>query len=150
MVLRQDEHYYVQTDELRFQGKEPLFDICLYVGTLTLSLRGVNALMAMIANANYLLLESDCLEYCKQFVFIYFDLIDEKMSEEQADVMEKLTVLTNAVSAASERLGRQNFWSGFSLRSFLTGTFVQVYLATILGGLTLFSFYKLYTRFFQE
>ena len=150
VVVREDEHYYVQTDELQFHGKEPQFDICLYVGSLTLSLRGINAIMAMIADQNYLLLESDCLEYCKQFVSIYFELIEEEISEEQSDIMEKLTVTTNALSVASERSARRNRSSGFSLRSFLTSSFVQAYLATVLGGATLFLSHKLYTWLFEK
>lgn len=150
VVIRPDEHYYVQTDELQFHGKDPQFDICLYVGSLTLSLRGVNVIMAMIADKNYLLLESDCLEYCKQFVYIYFDLIEEEMSEEQVRLLEKLTVTTSALSAASERSGRQNPKYGFTLRAFLTGSFMQTYLAAVLGGLTLFLFFKLKSYFFPE
>lgn len=147
VVIRQDDHYYVQADEIYLQGKEPQFDICLYVGTLTLSLQALKVIMATIADKNYLLLQSDCLEYCKQFVYIYFDLIEEEINEQQTAVLEKLTVTTNALSAASERSGRQNRSSGFSLRSLLTSSFVQVYLATILGGMTLFGLHKIYTFF---
>lgn len=147
VVIGADDHYYVQADDLHLQGKEPMFDVCLYVGTLTLSLQGLKVIMATIADKNYLLLQSDCLEYCKQFVYIYFDLIEEEINENQTDVLEKLTVTTNALSAASERSGRQNRSSGFSLRSVLTSSFVQVYLATIAGGLTLFGLYKLYGFF---
>ena len=103
VVLQLDNHYYVQADEIHLSGKEPQFDVCLYVGTLTLSLRALKVLMAIIADKNYLLLQSDCLEYCKQFVFIYFDLIEEEVREQQIAVLEKLTVTTNALSAASER-----------------------------------------------
>lgn len=147
VVIRQDEHYYVQADEINLHGKEPQFDFCLYIGTLTLSLQALKVIMAMIADKNYLLLQSDCLEYCKQFVYIYFDLIEKDISEQQTAVLEKLTVTTNALSAASERSGRQNRSSGFSVRSLLTSSFVQVYLATILGGLTLFGLHKIYTFF---
>ena len=140
---------YVQADEIHLSGKEPQFDVCLYVGNLTLSLRAVKVLMAIIADKNYLLLQSDCLEYCKQFVFIYFDLIEEEVSEQQIAVLEKLTVTTNALSAASERSGRQNRSSGFSLRTVITSPFVQVYLATVLGGLTLYGLFKLYTLLSQ-
>lgn len=148
VVMREDEHYYVQADEVHLHGKEPQFDVCLYVGTLTLSLRALKVLMAIIADKNYLLLQSDCLDYCKQFVFIYFDLIEEEIGEQQTAVLEKLTVTTNALSVVSERSGRRNRSSGFSLRSLLTSSFVQVYLSTIFGGLTLFGLYKLYTRLF--
>ena len=148
VVMREDEYYYVQADEVHLHGKEPQFDVCLYVGTLTLSLRALKVLMAIIADKNYLLLQSDCLDYCKQFVFIYFDLIEEEIGEQQTAVLEKLTVTTNALSVVSERSGRRNRSSGFSLRSLLTSSFVQVYLSTIFGGLTLFGLYKLYTRLF--
>lgn len=149
VVLRPDNHYYVQADEIHLSGKEPQFDVCLYVGNLTLSLRAVKVLMAIIADKNYLLLQSDCLEYCKQFVFIYFDLIEEEVSEQQIAVLEKLTVTTNALSAASERSGRQNRSSGFSLRTVITSPFVQVYLAIVLAGLTLYGLFKLYTLLSQ-
>ena len=146
IALREEDHYDVVADDLYLHGKEPQFDICLYVGTLTLSLRELKVIMAMIADKNYLLLQSDCLEYCKQFVYIYFDLIEEEISKEQTAVLEKLTVTTNALSASSERSGRRNRSSGFSLRTFLTSRFVQVYLATLLAGLTLFGAYKFHTR----
>ena len=149
VVLQLDNHYYVQADEIHLSGKEPQFDVCLYVGTLNLSLRALKVLMAIIADKNYLLLQSDCLEYCKQFVVIYFDLIEEEVSEQQIAVLEKLTVTTNALSAASERSGRQNRSSGFSLRTVITSPFVQVYLATVLGGLTLYGLFKLYTLLSQ-
>ncbi|XP_029204167.2 uncharacterized protein LOC114968218 [Acropora millepora] len=146
VVLREDDHFYVVADDLYLHGKEPQFDICLYVGTLTLSFRALKVIMATIADKNYLLLQSDCLEYCKQFVYIYFDLIEEEISKEQTAVLEKLTVTTNALFASSERSGRQNRSSGFSLRTFLTSRFAQVYLATLLAGLTLFGAYKFHTR----
>lgn len=145
VVLLQDDYFYVLADDLKLHGKEPQFDICLYVGTLTLSFRALKVIMAMIADQNYLWFQSDCLEYCKQFVKIYFDLIEEEISNEQTAILEKLTVTTNALSASSERSGRRNRSSGFSLRTFLTGQFVQVYAATVLGGLTLFGAYKLLT-----
>lgn len=50
VVLRPDNHYYVQADEIHLSGKEPQFDVCLYVGNLTLSLRAVKVLMAIIAD----------------------------------------------------------------------------------------------------
>lgn len=150
VVLRSDDHYYVQADEIKLKGKEPQFDICLYIGTLTLSLQALKVIMAMIADKNYLLLQSDCLEYCKQFVCIYFDLIEVEIDERQIAVLEKLTVTTNALSVSSERSGRQNRSSGFSLRSILTSSFVQVYLATVLGGLTLYGFNKLLHLFSQK
>jgi len=103
--------------------------------------------MAIIADKNYLLLESDCLEYCKQFVYIYFDLIETEMTEEQVTLLEKLTVTTNALLQASEQSGRRNRSSGLSLRALLESTFAQVYLASILGGVSLFVLYKIYRYF---
>ncbi|XP_028405832.1 uncharacterized protein LOC114528410 [Dendronephthya gigantea] len=138
VVIREDGRYYVQNDELKFHGKQPEFDVSLYVGTIKLSLRGVRVVMAMIARENYLLLQSDCLGYCKDFVMMYFELIEEELTEDHVKVLEALTVTTNALSAASERSGRQNPTSGWSLRSLLTSTFVQVYIGTVLGGATLF------------
>lgn len=143
VVSDQDNRYYVQPDEIDFTGKEPEFDYCLYIGTLTLSLKGMNVIMAMIADKNYLLLESDCLEYCKHFVYIYFELIETEMTDNHLAILEKLTVTTNALSQVSERSGRRNRSSGFSLRSLLTSTFVQTYAATVLGGFSLFVLYKL-------
>lgn len=49
VVSDQDNRYYVQPDVIDFRGKEPEFDYCLYVATLTLSLKGMNVVMAMIA-----------------------------------------------------------------------------------------------------
>ena len=140
VVLRQDDRYYVETDELNFlgKGKKAEYDICLYVGTLTLSLRGIKVIMAMIARENYLLLQSDCLGYCKDFVMIYFDLIEEEVSPQYVKVLERLTVTTNALSAASERAGRQNPKSGWSLRTVLTSTFAQTYFGIMLAGVTLY------------
>ena len=83
VVLLQDDYFYVLADDLELDGKEPQFDTCLYVGTLTLSFRALKVIMAMIADQNYLLFQSDCLEYCKQFVKIYFDLIEEEISNKQ-------------------------------------------------------------------
>ena len=145
VVLRKDQQYYVQADNLSFLGKEPVFDVCIYVGTLTLSLRAVKATMALIARQNYLLLQSDCLGYCKDFVLMYFDMIEEQMSREQVKILDSLTVMTNALSAASERSGRQNASSGWSLRSFLTSSLVQGYIGTLLGGLTLYLLHKMVT-----
>ena len=142
VVIRPDDRYYVLTDKLNFRGKQPEFDICLYVGTLTMSLRAINVIMAMIAKENYLLLQSDCLGYCKDFVMIYFDMIEEELTPEHLKVLEHLTVTTSALSAASERSGRQNPRSGWSLRSILNSTFVQVYIATVLGGISLYFLYQ--------
>ncbi len=145
VVVGSDDRYYVMPDEINLKlGKKPEFDYCLYIGTLTLSLKGMNVIMAMIAENNYLLLQSDCLEYCKGFVYIYFELIEEDMTSDQLAVLEKLTVTTNALSQISERSGRRNQSSGFSLRSILTGTFMQVYLATVLGGVSLLVIYRLH------
>ena len=137
VVLRQDDRYYVETDELNFLGKKAEYDKSLYVGTLTLSLRGIKVLMAMIAR-HYLLLQSDSLGYCKDFVMIYFDLIEEEVSPEYLKVLERLTVTTNALSAVSERAGRQNPKSGWSLRTVLTSTFAQTYFGIMLAGVTLY------------
>ena len=142
VVIREDCRYYVQNDELNFHGRQPEFDVCLYVGTITLSLRGIRVIMAMIAKENYLLLQSDCLGYCKDFVMIYFDMIEEKLTPDHVKTLEALTVTTNALSAASERSGRQNPTSGWSLRSLLTSTIVQVYIGTVLGGITLFLLHR--------
>ena len=147
VVLGEDSRYYVQPDVINLKGKGAEFDYCLYIGTLTLSLKGLNVLMAIIADKNYLLLESDCLEYCKQFVYIYFDLIETEMTEEQVTLLEKLTVTTNALLQASERSGRRNRSSGLSLRALLESTFTQVYVASILGGVSLFVLYKVYRYF---
>jgi hypothetical protein len=147
VVIRSDNRYYVQTDELNFRGKQPEFDICLYVGTLSLSLRGVKVVMAMIAKQNYLLLQSDCLGYCKDFVMIYFDMIEEELTPEHLNVLEQLTVTTNALSAVSERSGRQNPTSGLSLRSLLTSTIAQVYIGTILGGITLYLLHQAVNKY---
>ena len=102
MVSNQDNRYYVQPDLIDLRGKEPEFDYCLYIGTLTLSLKGMNVTMAMIADKNYLLLESDCLEYCKHFVYMYFELIETEMTDDQLAIQEKLTVTTSALSQVSE------------------------------------------------
>ena len=143
VVSDEDNRYYIVLDVIDFTGKESEFDYCLYIGTLTLSLKGMNVIMAMIADRNYLLLESDCLEYCKHFVYMHFELIETEMTDDQLPVLEKLTVTTSALSQVSERSGRRNRSSGFSLRSLLMSTFVQTYAATFLGGLSLFVLYKL-------
>ncbi len=149
VVLGSDDRYYIQPDQVILRaGKEPDFDFCLYVGTLTLSLKALNVIMAMITEDNYLLLQSDCLEYCKSFVFMYFELIEEELSSDQLAVLEKLTVTTNALSQVSERSGRRHHSSGFSLRSLLTGTFMQAYLATVLGGVSVLALYKLYQHLY--
>lgn len=46
--------------------------------------------MAMITDRNYLLLESDCLKYCKHFVYMYFELIETEMTDDQLAVLEKV------------------------------------------------------------
>ena len=143
MVSNQDDRYNVQPDLIDFRGKEPEFDYFIYIGTLMLSLKGMNVIMAMIADKNDLVLESDCLEYCKHFVYMYFELIETEMTDNQLAILEKLTVTTSALSQVSERSGRRNCSSGFSLRSILTSTFVWAYSATILGGISLFVLYKL-------
>lgn len=149
VVVGSDDRYYIQPDQVVLKpGKEPEFDYCLYIGTLTLSLKALDVIMAMIAEDNYLLLQSDCLEYCKSFVYMYFELIEEEVSPDQLAVLEKLTVTTNALSRVSERSGRKHHSSGFSLRSLLTGTFMQVYLATVLGGVSVLALYKLYQYFY--
>ena len=135
VVSNQDNRYYVKPDVIDIRGKEPEFDYCLYISTLTLSLKGMNVIMAMIADKNYLLLESDCLEYCKHFVYMYFELIETEMTDNQ--------LATSVLSQVSERSGRRNRSSGFSLRSILTSTFLQAYSATVLGGISLFVLYKL-------
>ena len=142
VVIRADDRYYVLADKLNLRGKQPEFDICLYVGTLTMSLQGINVIMAMTAKENYLLLQSDCLGYCKDFVMIYFDMIEEELTPKHVKVLEHLTVTTNALSAASERSGRQNPKSGWSLRSILTSTLVQVYIGAVLGGISLYFIYQ--------
>ena len=147
VVIDDQDRYYVKPDIVNLQGRKPEFDYCLYIGTLTLSLKAMNVIMAMIADKNYLLLQSDCLEYCKHFVCLYFELIDEEMDEEQRQRLEKLTVTTNALSQASERSGRRNPSSGFSLRSFMTSPFVQVYAATIAGGFSLYIMYHIARHF---
>ena len=138
VVLKEDDRYYVEMDELNFLGKKAEHDICLYVGTLTLSLRAIKVIMAMIAQENYLLLQSDCLGYCKDFVLIYFDMIEQEVSPEYLKVLERLTVTTNALSAASERAGRQNPKSGSSLRTVLGSTFAQIYFGIVFAGITLY------------
>ena len=133
-VVVSGDSYAVQPDELFLTaGKRPEFDVCLYVGTLTLSLKGLDVIMAMIADKSYFLLESDCLEYSKNFVYTYFELIEKEMAYEQRATLRKLTVTTNILSQASERSGRQNWLSGFSLRSLLTSTFTQVVFGSLLA-----------------
>jgi hypothetical protein len=144
VVIRSDDRYYVQTDKLTFYGKQPEFDICVYVGTLTLSLLGINVIMAMVANGNYLLLQSDCLGYCKDFVMKYFDMIEEELTPEHLKMLDCLTVTTNPLSAASERSGRQNPTSGWSLRLIITSTLVQVYIGTVLAGISLYLLYRVF------
>lgn len=148
-VVVSGESYAVQPDELFFSaGKEPEFDVCLYIGTLTMSLKGLDVIMAMIADKSYFLLESDCLEYCKNFVYTYFELIEGEMSYEQRATLRKLTVTTNILSQVSERSGRQNWLSGLSLRSLLTSTFSQVLIAGLLSnGILILFLYRFRSRF---
>ena len=146
VIRSEDNCYYVQADTLNFLGKQPEFDISLYVGTLTFSLRGIKVIMAMIAKQKYLLLQSDCLDYCKHFIMIYFDMIEEEMNPDQLKILEHLTVTTNALSAASERSGRQNPTSGWSMRSFLTSPIVQVYIGTVLGGISLYFLHEAFVK----
>ena len=142
MVVSGDS-YAVQPDELFLSaGKRPEFDVCLYIGTLTLSLKGLDVIMAMIADKSYFLLESDCLEYSKNFVFTYFELIEQEMTYEQRATLRKLTVTTNILTQASERSGRQNWLSGFSLRSLLTSTFSQVVFGSLLAHGLAYVFYR--------
>ena len=75
-MIRIANHYYVVPDVIDLSRKEPEFDYCLYIDTLTLSLKGMNVIMTMIADKSYLLLQSDYLEYCKHFVYMYFELIE--------------------------------------------------------------------------
>ena len=135
VVIGDDDRYYVQPDDVRLNAaRPPEFDICLYIGTLTIPERGLDVAMAMIADKSYLMLESDCLGYCKNFVYLYFELIDTEMTYEQKATLRKLTVTTNILSQTTERSGRQHWLSGFSLRSVLTSTFTQVLFATLLGN----------------
>lgn len=123
----QSDRFYVQVDSLVLSS--PVYDTCLYIGTLTVPRRSLDVIMATLAEKTYLLLASDCLEYCKQFVRLYFELIEEEMTSEQRDVIDALTVTTSYVSQASERSGRRNRSSGFSLRSVLTSTFFHTFVA---------------------
>ncbi len=149
VVIGSDDRYYIQPDQVILNpGKEPEFDYCLYIGTLTLSLKALNVILAIIAEENYLLLQSDCLEYCKSFVYMYFELIEEELSPDQLAVLEKLTVTTNALSQASERSGRRHHSSGFSLRSLLYSTFTQTFLGSVLGGVCVLTLYQLYQHFY--
>ena len=135
VVIGDDDRYYVQPDDLFLNAaRPPEFDMCLYIGTLTIPSKGLDVAMAMIADKSYLLLESDCLEYCKNFVYLYFELIETEMTYEQKATLRKLTVTTNILSQTTERSGRQHWLSGLSLRSVLTSTFTQVLIATLLGN----------------
>ena len=147
VVLDEEDKYYVQPDVVNLAGKDPEFDYCLYIGTLTLSLKAMHVVMAMIADKNYLLLQSDCLEYCKNFVYLYFELIETEIDDDQRNRLEKLTVTTHILSQVSERSGRRNPSSGFSLRSLLLSPFVQGYLAVIAGGVSLYFLYHIAKRF---
>ncbi|ESO90953.1 hypothetical protein LOTGIDRAFT_163461 [Lottia gigantea] len=124
--------YMVQADQI--QTSQVDYDICLYIGTLTLPEKSLDVIMAMIADKSYMLLQSDCLEYCKTFVYTYFDLIEEQMDENQTAILEKLTVTTNIVSQISERSGRQKPSSGFSIRSLFHSTFLHGFLGVLFGN----------------
>ena len=134
-IILCDDKYYAQADEVYIkQGKPAEFDICLYIGTITTCLKGLDVIMVMIADKTYLLLETDCLEYCKNFVATYFELIEEEMTYEQKATLRKLTVTNNILSQISERSGRQHWLSGLSLRSMLISPFTQTFLATIIAN----------------
>ena len=133
VVLGDNDRYYVQADEL-FLHKTPEFDICLYIGTLTLPEKGLDVVLATIAEKTYLLLESDCLEYCKSFIYVYFELIEQEMSSQQKATLRKLTVTTNVLSQTTERSGRQNRSSGFSLRSILNNPAVHILAGSLLSS----------------
>ena len=141
LVIRSEDNcYYVQADTLNFRGKHPEFDVSLYIGTHTMSLREIKVIMAIIiARQKCLLLQSDCLDYCKQFVMIYFNMIEEEMSPNQLKVLEDLTVTINTMSKSnvSERNRRQNSTMG----SLFTSQMVLFAVVTVLCG-TLFFFKK--------
>ncbi|KAK6188128.1 hypothetical protein SNE40_004378 [Patella caerulea] len=126
----QTDRYLVQVDTPYITQAK--YDICLYIGTLTISQKALDVIMASIADKTYLLLQSDCLEYCKHFVYLYFELIEEEMDRDQKKLLEKLTVTTSVVSRVGERSSRQHPSSGFSMRSFLTSTFFQVFVGSVL------------------
>lgn len=136
VVYSQDsDSYFVRSDKLTLTS--PKYDVCLYVGTLTISERALDVLMASLADKTYLLLVSDCLEYCKTFVYKYFEMTSNTMDKEQKELLEKLTVMTIFMSQLSEKSGRKYYLSGTVIRSFLTSSPGQIVLASALSSLVM-------------
>ena len=130
-----DDRYYVRTNQLNKDQAE--FDDCLYVGTLHLSLRGIKGIMAMIARENYLLLQTNCSGFCKNFVMIYFDMKEKTLAAEH--VMRLETFL--AKIEQSEQNPRSD-WSSLSGITSEVWTFAYDVGTTVVGGIALYGIYR--------
>ena len=99
-VICESGKYHVETDELKFRGNQPQFHQCLYIGTLHLSLRGIKAIMVERAKENNLKLQSDRLDFCKDFVRAYCDITETKLTVMQERAFEGLATATETTSSS--------------------------------------------------
>lgn len=106
VVMQEYGHNYVQTDVLTFLEEELQYCSSLYVGTLEISLTGLKVLMAIVADQAELVVESDCLKYCEQFLPIYYGLIGENVS--QSTIEEEMTNLKRCLASKKKRLSPDN------------------------------------------
>lgn len=99
-VIRKFGRYYPAADE--FSGKEPEFDDddnCLYIGTFSLSLRGIKAIMAEVAIESVQGQPIDPFNFCKDFVRAHFgtnkglSAKQEKAFKELMSTKTKLSVV---------------------------------------------------------
>ena len=100
-VIGESDQYHVETDELKFRGNQPQFDQCLYIGTLHLSLRGIKAIVVERAKENDLALQSDGLDFCKDFVRAYCDITETRLTVMQEKAFEGLATSTETTSPSN-------------------------------------------------
>ena len=67
-VTNQENGKFVAQIERRDHGERIDFDVCLYIGTMRLSLPGIKAIMGWLAWKR----RPNCLVYCKDFVEMYY------------------------------------------------------------------------------
>ena len=94
-VISESDQYHVETDELKFRGNHLQFDKCLYIGTLRLSLRGIKAIMVERAKENNLKLQSNRLDFCKDFVRAYCEITETRLTVMQEKPFEGLAETTS-------------------------------------------------------
>ena len=129
----QDNRYYVVPDVIDLGWKEPEFDYCLYIGTLTLSLKVMNSCMSLWP---WLLIKklSPSGDWLPRVFLLY--ILDD---HDQFAVLEKVTVTFQTYCFVTSswmmwKVYQDSLWGPLSI---LTSTLVQNYASTVLGGFSL-------------